>query len=93
MYLAALGTGVVLGLLAMMVFAWVAQAGLRDRVAGFVTGRPASGERKDDGAVGRLNYETTPLSRTWKGVAGPALESLQIHDFCHCRIAYGLFHV
>ena len=38
MYLAAFGTGVVLGLLAMMGFARVAQAGLWDRVAGFVTG-------------------------------------------------------
>jgi len=41
LYLAALGTGIVLGLLAMMVFTRVAQAGLWDRVAGFVTGRPA----------------------------------------------------
>lgn len=40
LYLAALGIGVVLGLLAMMGFARVAQAGLWDRVAGFVTGRP-----------------------------------------------------
>ena len=39
--LAALGTGVVLGLLAMTVFTRVAQAGLWDRVASFVTGRPA----------------------------------------------------
>ena len=41
LFLAALGAGVVLGLLAMMGFARVAQAGLWDRVAGFVTGRPA----------------------------------------------------
>ena len=40
LYLAALGTGVVIGLLAMTVFARVAQGGLWDRVAGFVTGRP-----------------------------------------------------
>jgi hypothetical protein len=40
-YLAALGTGVVLGLLVMTLFARVAQAGLWDRVAEFVTGRPA----------------------------------------------------
>jgi hypothetical protein len=39
-YLAALGTGVVLGLLTMMVISQVSQAGLWDRVAGFVTGRP-----------------------------------------------------
>jgi len=39
-YLAALGTGVVLGLLTMMVISRVSQAGLWDRVAGFVTGRP-----------------------------------------------------
>ena len=41
LYVAALGAGVVLGLLAMMGFARVAQAGLLDRVARFVTGRPA----------------------------------------------------
>ena len=41
LYLAALGAGVVLGLLAMVVFTRVAQAGLLDRVARFVTGRPA----------------------------------------------------
>jgi len=41
LYLAALGVGVVLGLLATMGFARVARAGLWDRVAGFVTGRPA----------------------------------------------------
>jgi hypothetical protein len=41
LYLAALGAGVVLGLLAMMVFAREAQAGLWDRVASFVTDRPA----------------------------------------------------
>jgi hypothetical protein len=41
LYVAALGAGVVLGLLAMMGFARVAHAGLWDRVAGFVTGRPA----------------------------------------------------
>jgi len=40
LYLAALGTGVVLGLLIMMVISRVSQAGLWDRVAGFVTGRP-----------------------------------------------------
>jgi hypothetical protein len=40
LYLAALGTGVVLGLLTMMVISRVSQAGLWDRVAGFVTGRP-----------------------------------------------------
>jgi hypothetical protein len=40
-YLAALGAGVLVGLLAMMVFARVAQAGLLERVVGFVTGRPA----------------------------------------------------
>jgi Protein of unknown function (DUF4230) len=40
-YLAALGAGVVLGLLAMVVFTRVAQAGLLDRVARFVTGRPS----------------------------------------------------
>ena len=40
LYVAALGAGVVLGLLAMMGFARVAQAGLWNRVAGFVTGRP-----------------------------------------------------
>src|ERR1019366_7938259 len=40
LFLAALGAGVVLGLLAMMVFARVAQGGLLERVAGFVTGRP-----------------------------------------------------
>jgi hypothetical protein len=40
LYVAALGAGVVLGLLAMMAFAHVAQAGLWDRVASFVTGRP-----------------------------------------------------
>ncbi len=40
-YVGALGAGVVLGLLVMMGFARVAQAGLWDRVAGFVTGRPA----------------------------------------------------
>ncbi len=40
-YPAALGFGVLLGLLAMMGFARVAQAGLWDRVAGFVLGRPA----------------------------------------------------
>ena len=39
-YLAALGTGVVLGLLTMMVISRVSQAGLWDRVAGLVTGRP-----------------------------------------------------
>ena len=41
LYVAALGAGVVLGLLAMMGFARVAQGGLWDRVAAFVTGRPA----------------------------------------------------
>ena len=41
LYAAALGIGVLLGLLAMMGFARVAQAGLWDRVAGFVLGRPA----------------------------------------------------
>lgn len=41
LYLAALGAGVVLGSLAMMVFAREAQAGLWDRVASFVTDRPA----------------------------------------------------
>ena len=41
MYVAALGAGVVLGLVAMMGFARVAQGGLWDRVAAFVTGRPA----------------------------------------------------
>ena len=40
LFVAALGAGVVLGLVAMMGFARVAQAGLWDRVAGFVTGRP-----------------------------------------------------
>ena len=40
LYLAALGTGVVLGLLIMMVISRVSQAGLWDRVAGFMTGRP-----------------------------------------------------
>lgn len=39
--LAALGAGVVFGLLATMVFSRVAQAGVWDRVAAFVTGRPA----------------------------------------------------
>ena len=39
-HLAALGVGVVLGLLTMMVFSRLSQAGLWDRVAGFVTGRP-----------------------------------------------------
>jgi hypothetical protein len=41
LYLAALGAGVVLGLLAMMVFPREAQAGFWDRVASFVTDRPA----------------------------------------------------
>jgi hypothetical protein len=41
LYVAALGAGVVLGLVAMMGFARVAQAGLWGRVAAFVTGRPA----------------------------------------------------
>jgi uncharacterized protein DUF4230 len=41
LYLAALGAGVVLGLLAMMVFTREAQAGLLDRVARFLTDRPA----------------------------------------------------
>ena len=41
LYLAALGAGGVLGLLAMMVFAREAQAGLWDRVARFATDRPA----------------------------------------------------
>jgi len=41
LYLAALGAGVVLGLLAMMVFTREAQAGFWDRVASFVTDRPA----------------------------------------------------
>ena len=41
LYVAALGAGVVLGLVAMMGFARVAQGGLWDRVAAFVTGRPA----------------------------------------------------
>jgi hypothetical protein len=41
LYLAALGTGVVLGLLAMIVFTREAHAGFWDRVAGLVTGRPA----------------------------------------------------
>jgi hypothetical protein len=40
LHLAALGVGVVLGLLTMMVFSRLSQAGLWDRVAGFVTGRP-----------------------------------------------------
>ena len=40
LYLAALGTGVVLGLLTMMMISRVSQAGLWDRVAGFMTGRP-----------------------------------------------------
>ena len=40
LYLAALGTGVVLGLLIMMVISRLSQAGLWDRVAGFMTGRP-----------------------------------------------------
>ena len=40
LYLAALGSGVVLGLLTMMVISRVSEAGLWDRVAGFVTGRP-----------------------------------------------------
>jgi hypothetical protein len=42
LYAAALGIGVVLGLLAMMSFARVAQASLWDRVVSFVTGRPLS---------------------------------------------------
>jgi uncharacterized protein DUF4230 len=41
LYLAALGVGIVLGLLAMMVFTREAQAGLLDRVARFLTDRPA----------------------------------------------------
>lgn len=41
LYLAALGAGMVLGMLTLMVFSRVAQAGLWDRVAGFMTGRPA----------------------------------------------------
>jgi hypothetical protein len=40
LYLAAICTGVLLGLVAMMVFARVAQAGLWDRVVEFVSGRP-----------------------------------------------------
>lgn len=39
-FLAALGLGVLLGSLAMMLFSRVSQAGLWDRVAAFVTGRP-----------------------------------------------------
>ena len=40
LFLAALGIGVLLGLLAMIVFSRVSQAGLWNRVGGFVTGRP-----------------------------------------------------
>jgi hypothetical protein len=40
-YFAVLGAGIVLGLLAMTVFTREAQAGLWERVARFVTGRPA----------------------------------------------------
>lgn len=40
LFLAALGAGVLLGLLTMMVLSRVSQVGLWDRVAGFVMGRP-----------------------------------------------------
>ena len=40
LFLAALGIGVLLGLLSMIVFSRVSRAGLWDRVVGFVTGRP-----------------------------------------------------
>jgi hypothetical protein len=40
LFLAALGIGVLLGLLAMIVFSRTSQAGLWNRVAAFVTGRP-----------------------------------------------------
>jgi hypothetical protein len=41
LFLTALGIGVLLGLLAMIVFSRVSQAGPWDRLASFVTGRPA----------------------------------------------------
>jgi len=40
LFLAALGIGVLLGLLSMIVFSRVSRAGLWDRVVGFVMGRP-----------------------------------------------------
>jgi len=53
-YLAALGIGVVLGLLAMTVFARVARAGLWDRVAGIVTGRPTRFDMSSPSVVEKI---------------------------------------
>ncbi len=51
---AVLVAGVALGLMAMMLFARVAQAGLWDRVAGFVTGRPVRFDVSSPSVVERI---------------------------------------
>jgi hypothetical protein len=54
LYLAALAVGIVLGLLATLVFTREAQAGLLDRVARFVTGRPVQFDVSSPTVVERI---------------------------------------